>query len=87
MTHIKILGTNCPSCKTTFENALQIERDMQGSVKVEKISDIEKIMQYDVLSIPVLLINEKIKIVGRAVSYSEMKTLINEEKTSNQLNQ
>ncbi|MFZ1751043.1 MAG: thioredoxin family protein [Saprospiraceae bacterium] len=76
MTHIKILGTGCPKCKTTHNNVLEALKQTQMEAKVEKIEDIEEIMTYNILTTPVLMIDEQIKIKGRVAQVSEIVSLL-----------
>ena len=41
-----------------------------------KVEDIQEIMEYNVLSTPVLVIDEGIKIKGRVATVEEIKSLI-----------
>ena len=43
---------------------------------VIKVEDIEEIMKYNVLSTPVLMINEEMKIKGRVADVNEIKQLL-----------
>ena len=42
----------------------------------EKVEDIEEMMKYNVLTTPVLVINEEIKIKGRIAQIDEIKELL-----------
>jgi len=44
---------------------------------IEKVEDIKEIMKYNVLSTPVLVIDEEITIKGRVPSKSELTELFN----------
>lgn len=76
MTQIKVLGTGCPKCKTTYTNALEALKQANIEGNVEKIEDIEEIMKYNVLTTPVLMIDEEIKIKGRVAQVSEIVELL-----------
>ncbi|CAN5618918.1 thioredoxin family protein [soil metagenome] len=76
MKSIKILGTGCPKCKTTYNNVLDALKQTGIEVHVEKIEDIEEIMKYNVLSTPVLMIDEVMKIKGRVATVSEILDLL-----------
>lgn len=76
MTSIKILGTGCPKCKTMFNNVNKALENKGKQANVEKIEDIEQIMKYNVLSTPVLVIDEDIKIKGKAANVSEIEALL-----------
>ena len=76
MKSIKILGTGCPKCKTLFNN-VNIALENKGiEANVEKIEDIQEMMKYNVLSTPVLVIDEDIKIKGKAANVSEIEALL-----------
>ena len=57
-TNIKVLGPGCPKCKTTYNNVLEAIKQTGIDAEVQKIEDIETMMQYNVLTTPVLMINE-----------------------------
>ena len=73
---IKVLGTGCPKCKTTVANVQEALRETGIEATVIKVEDIQEIMEYNVLSTPVLVIDEAIKIKGRVASVSEIKELL-----------
>ena len=73
---IKILGPGCPKCKTTFHNAQEAVKQLGLDVEIIKIEDIEEMMTYNVLTTPVLLIDEQIKIKGRIAQIDEIKELL-----------
>jgi small redox-active disulfide protein 2 len=76
MTQIKVLGPGCPKCKTTYNNVLEALKQTNIEANVEKIEDIEEMMKYNVLTTPVLMINEQIKIKGRVAQVSEIIELL-----------
>lgn len=76
MIEIKVLGTGCAKCKTTYNNALEAVKQLGMDVQVSKIEDIEEMMKYNVLTTPVLIINEEMKIKGRAADVQEIKQLL-----------
>jgi len=43
-----------------------------------KIEDIDEMMKYNILTTPVLMIDEVIKVKGRVPDLSEIKVLLNE---------
>ena len=76
MKSIKILGTGCAKCKQVEAIVRSTVAEMGIDVTVEKIEDIEKIMEYNVLVTPVLVIDEEIKIKGRVPSAPEVRALL-----------
>lgn len=76
MKTIKVLGPGCPKCKTTYQNAVEAVEQLGADATVEKIEDIEEMMKYNVLTTPVLMVDEEIKIKGRVASVGEIKELL-----------
>lgn len=76
MIEIKVLGTGCAKCKSTYNNALEAVKQLAIEANIVKIEDIEEIMKYNVLTTPVLMINEEMKIKGRVADVNEIKQLL-----------
>ena len=73
---IKVLGTGCPKCKTTYNNVLEALKHLGMEANVTKIEDIEEMMKYNVLTTPVLMIDNVVKIKGRIAQIDEIKDLL-----------
>lgn len=76
MLHIKVLGPGCAKCKTTYNNVLEAIQQSGIEATVEKIEDIEEMLKYNVLTTPVLMIDEKVKIKGRVAQVNEIVDLL-----------
>ena len=76
MKKIKILGTGCPKCKRTTALVEDVVKELGVDATVEKVEDIMEIMKYNVLSTPVLVIDEELTIKGRVPSKSELIELL-----------
>ena len=76
MTEIKVLGPGCPKCKTTYSNVLEALKQTNIEANVDKVEDIEEMMKYNILSTPVLMIDEQIKIKGRVAQINEIVELL-----------
>ncbi len=72
MKNIKILGTGCAKCKQTEQMVKEVINKYNIEATVEKVEDIEKIMTYNILSTPALVIDEVVKIKGRIPSEAEI---------------
>ncbi|TCI56405.1 thioredoxin family protein [Exiguobacterium sp. SH0S1] len=66
--NIKILGTGCRNCKTLEQNVVEALRLTGKTATVEKVTDIEQIMSYGIMSTPGLVVNEEIKSVGKVLT-------------------
>jgi small redox-active disulfide protein 2 len=73
---IKILGSGCPKCKQLEENAKKAVSLAGVDATVEKVSNIEKIMEYGVMMTPALVIDEVVKAAGKSMSADDIKKLI-----------
>lgn len=78
MKHIKVLGPGCPKCKTTYNNVLEAIKQTGAEATAEKIEDIEEMLRYNVLTTPVLMIDEVAIIKGRVADINEIKKLLTE---------
>ena len=76
MKQIKVLGPGCPKCKTTFHNVEEAVKQLGIEAEIIKIEDIEEMMQYNVLTTPVLMIDDVVKIKGRIAQIDEIKELL-----------
>ena len=73
---IKILGTGCPKCKKLNESTQLALQELGISVKIEKVTDINKIIDYGVMMTPALVIDNQIKSVGKIPTVEEIKKMI-----------
>lgn len=74
--NIKVLGPGCAKCKTTYNNVLEALKQTGVDAQVEKIENIEEMMKYNVLTTPVLMIDEVARIKGRVADVKEIKELL-----------
>lgn len=65
---IKILGSGCPNCKKLEANAKKAVESLGIDATIEKVTDIQDIMAYGVMSTPALVVDEEVKIMGRVAS-------------------
>ena len=72
MKHIKVLGTGCAKCKQTESVIREFIAKHNIEATVEKVEDIQKIMEYNILSTPAVVVDEVVKIKGRVPSESEL---------------
>ena len=76
MTQIKVLGTGCSKCKTTYNNVLEALKQLNMEAEIIKVEDIEEMMKYNVLTTPVLLVDDVIKVKGRIAQIDEIKEFL-----------
>ena len=76
---IKVLGTGCANCKALYSTIEKVVNELGIQAEIIKEEDLMKIMEYNVMTLPALVINGKVVSKGR-INASEVKELI----TSNQ---
>lgn len=75
---VKVLGAGCKSCHELYENAQAAVRSMGLGVEVEYITDMEKVMTYGVMSMPAIVVNEKVVSMGKVLKAAEVEKLLKE---------
>jgi small redox-active disulfide protein 2 len=73
---IKILGTGCPKCKKLEKNAREALELSGKNAEVEKVTDMNDIMNYGVMMTPALVIDEKVVSVGKLLSVEQIKKIL-----------
>ena len=73
---IKVLGTGCARCKSLEKITRKAVEELNLDATVEKVEDIQKIMEYAVMRTPALVINEKVVMSGQVPKIAELKELI-----------
>jgi small redox-active disulfide protein 2 len=73
---VKILGTGCKNCKTLEEATKKALLELNIEAVVEKVEDIQKIMEYGIMRTPGLVVDEKVILSGRVPKVNEIKELI-----------
>ena len=76
---IKVLGAGCKSCHEQYENAREAVKAMGLSVEVEYITDMQKVMEYGVMSMPALVVNEKVVSMGKVLKVADVEKLLQRE--------
>jgi len=62
---VKILGSGCSKCKALEQKMKELKKKHLPEMEIQRVSDINDIMAYGVMMTPGLVINEKLKSVGR----------------------
>ncbi len=76
MLKIKILGTGCARCQALEKNTKDAVADLSIDAEIDHIKDINKIMEYPILTTPGLVIDEKLVVSGRVPTKAEITTFI-----------
>lgn len=74
---IKVLGPGCANCRTLDKLVRETVKEMRIEANIEHIQDLVKILDYNIISTPALVINEEVKSSGRVPNKTEIKQMIN----------
>jgi len=73
---IQILGTGCPKCEKTTKVVKEVVEELGIEAKIEKVTDLNEIMTFNVMTTPAVAIDGKVKISGRVPSVRALKKLL-----------
>jgi len=73
---IEILGTGCAKCKALEANTKEALKQIGGFHSVEKIEDIAKIMEYEVMSTPGFVVDGVVKSTGKLLNVNQIVEIL-----------
>jgi small redox-active disulfide protein 2 len=76
MKKIQILGTGCPKCTKLAENAEKAAQELGIDYEMVKVSEIDEITAFGVMSTPALAVDGEVKVAGRVASAGDIKKLL-----------
>lgn len=74
---LKIYGSGCKKCQQLAANAEAATRALGVGCEIEKITDVNAIVDAGVLRTPALGINGEILVEGKVASAAELEKLLN----------
>lgn len=73
---IKVLGPGCPKCKKTEEVIREAVAESGVEARIIKVTDMLDIARHGVFGTPAVIIDGKVKSVGKVPSKEEIKKWI-----------
>ena len=73
---VKVLGAGCKSCHEQYENAKAAVAALGLNVEVEYITDMEKVMEYGVMSMPAIVVNDQVVSMGKVLKAADVEKLL-----------
>jgi small redox-active disulfide protein 2 len=73
---IEVLGIGCPKCMSVEQNVKKALMELALQADVEKVTDIQQIIQRGVMSTPALVIDGKVVLQGKNPTVEQLKHLI-----------
>lgn len=74
--NIKILGSGCVRCHELGKITKDVVKELGIDATIEEVKDINKIIAYQILTTPGLVVNEKLVCSGRVPTKAEVTQLI-----------
>ncbi len=75
---IKVLGSGCKNCHTLHENVKEAVKNMGIEADVQYVTDMSKIMTYGVMSMPALVVNEKVVSMGKVLKAADVQNILSQ---------
>ena len=73
---IKVLGPGCAKCKTTYNVIEKVIKENNLDVKLTKVDNIMEMMNYNIMTIPAVVVDEVVKMKGKVPTESDVKQLL-----------
>jgi small redox-active disulfide protein 2 len=74
--NIKILGSGCARCHQLGKTTREAVKELGIDAEIEDVKDIDKIMEYPILTTPGLVINGQLVCTGRVPDKAELTQFI-----------
>ena len=76
---IKVYGSGCKGCQTLHQNVIDALAEMNIEADLQYITDMQKIMEAGIMSMPALSVNDKIVSAGKVLSVTDVKKFLEKE--------
>jgi small redox-active disulfide protein 2 len=76
MKKLQILGTGCPKCRKLTELTEQAAKQAGIEYELEKVTEIDRIVDFGVMTTPALVVDGEVKVAGRLPAMNELIELI-----------
>ncbi len=73
---IKVLGAGCASCHQQYVNVQEAVKNMALDAEVEYVTDLAKVMEYGVMSVPAIVVNDKVVSMGKVLKSADVQSLL-----------
>ena len=76
MMNVKVLGGGCSKCETLLANTKEAIANAKIEAEVEYITDFAVIGSYGIMSMPALVVDEKVVSMGKVLKSSEIESFL-----------
>jgi small redox-active disulfide protein 2 len=79
MVKIQVLGAGCAKCRLLEENLEQALKASGIKAEIEKVTNLDEIMNFGVMMTPALVVDGEVKSVGKVLSKEQLRDIIKKE--------
>jgi small redox-active disulfide protein 2 len=76
MKRIEVLGPGCANCARLYRNTERAVKELGIECELEKITDLNVILGYRVLSTPALVVDGELRFSGRVPTVEQLKEIL-----------
>lgn len=76
MKKIEVLGPGCHNCQVLYEHTRAAAAQLGLECTIDKVTDMQAILKYGVMSTPALVVDGQVKVSGRVPSASQIQELL-----------
>lgn len=73
---VKVYGSGCKGCQTLHQNVMDALAELNRAADVEYVTDLQKIMEAGVMSMPALAVNGTLVSSGKVLNVADVKKLL-----------
>lgn len=76
MKKIQILGTGCAKCNKMAAEAEKAAKELSIQYQLEKVTDLDDIMNFGVMITPALVVDGEVKVAGKVPKINAIKKML-----------
>ena len=73
---IKVLGSGCSRCHKALEMVEKVVKEQGVDAQVEYVTDIERVMAYNVMSMPAIVVDGEVRLKGAVPTEADVKKML-----------
>ena len=73
---IKVLGSGCSRCHKALEVVQKVVSEQGVDAQVEYVTDSERVMAYNVMSMPAIVVDGEVRLKGAVPTEADVKKIL-----------
>lgn len=75
-TKLQVLGTGCPKCRLLTDHAEKAATELGIDFELEKVTDLDRIVEFGVVATPALVVDGEIKVSGHVPTARRLQEIL-----------